>query len=89
MDFRCIASFLNSPDSVEDLSIYSPMSDDDVIHVKVTQVYLQVFFQQMSRVMRKSTICICENKGADQFRGSYMYDNVFLYPKFQASSLLL
>ena len=43
MDFRCIASFLNSPDSVEDLSIYSPMSDDDVIHVKVTRLVFTSF----------------------------------------------
>ena len=35
MDFRYISSFLNSPDSVEDLSLYSPMSEDDVVHIKV------------------------------------------------------
>ena len=36
MDFRHIANFLNSPDSVEDLSVSSPPpSDDDIIHIKV------------------------------------------------------
>ena len=35
--------------------------------------------------MRKLTICIDENKGADQLRG-FLF---FLNPKFQASSLLL
>ena len=29
-----------------------------------------IFFNQMSRVMRKPTFCICENKDADQLRGN-------------------
>ena len=28
--------------------------------------YFEIYIQQMSRVMRKPTFCICENKGADQ-----------------------
>ena len=56
----------------------------------------------MSRVMRKPTICTCENIDADQLRGNCEADHVsafvfaswivwylyFLYPKFQASSHL-
>ena len=56
----------------------------------------------MSRHVGKPTICICENKDADQLRGNreadqrlcfrYLDSTYFLYflnPKFQASSLLL
>ena len=43
--------------------------------------------------MGKPTICICENKGADQLRGHLATKIVhflfFLNPKFQAYSLLL
>ena len=58
-------------------------------------------FQQMSHPMGKPTICICENKGADQLRGNREADHAFVFttrivqflfyltPKFQASSLLL
>ena len=31
-------------------------------------------YQQMSRVMRKPTFCICENKDADQLRGNRKAD---------------
>ena len=56
---------------------------------------------EMNRLMRKPTICICENKGADQLRGNREADHAFVFatrivhflfflnPKFQASSLLL
>ena len=55
---------------------------------------------KMSRVMRKPTFCICENKDADQLRGNREADQrlcfryivqslYFLNPKFQASSHLL
>ena len=40
--------------------------------------------KHMSHLMRKPTICICENKDADQ-RLCFCYIN----PKFQAASLLL
>ena len=55
----------------------------------------------MCHVMRKPTICICENKGADQLRSNCEADQrlcfaakivqsfFHLNPKFQASSLLL
>ena len=40
--------------------------------------------------MGKPTICICENKGADQLRGNRIVHFLFfLNPKFQASSLPL
>ena len=38
-------------------------------------------------LMRKPTICVCENKDAYQLRGNHFL--FFLNPKFQASSLLL
>ena len=56
---------------------------------------------EMSRVMRKPTFCICENKDADQLRGNREADQrlCFRYKdsmipllsksKFQASSYLL
>ena len=39
MDFRHIANFIScsSPDSVEDLSASSPISEDDVVFVKVSE----------------------------------------------------
>ena len=46
----------------------------------------------MSRVMRKPAFCICENKDADQLRGSaplLVQSLFFLNPKFQATSHLL
>ena len=55
----------------------------------------------MSRVMRKLSFCICENRDADQLRGNREADQVFVFatlivqsifflnPKFQASSHLL
>ena len=60
-----------------------------------------LFLRKMSRLMRKPTICICENKDADQLRGNREDDQrlffatrivhflFFLNPEFQASSLLL
>ena len=52
--------------------------------------------------MRKPTICICENKGADQLRSNCEADErlyvfatrivqfvFYLYPKFEASSCFL
>ena len=53
-------------------------------------------FQYLSRLMGKPTICIGENKGADQLRGSAFVFAIrivqflfYLTPKFQASSMLL
>ena len=55
----------------------------------------------MVRLMRKPTICICENKDAHQLRGNREADQrlvfakqivqslFYLYPKFQAYSILL
>ena len=52
----------------------------------------------MSRVMRKPTFCICENKGADQLRGNreadqrlcfrYIDSMIPLLSKSEISSLL-
>ena len=42
---------------------------------------------KMSLVMRKPAFCICENKDADQLRGSRSLS--YLNPKFQASSHLV
>ena len=54
---------------------------------------------QLSRVKRKPTFCICENKDADQLRGNckadqrlcfcYIDSTIPLLSKFQASSHLL
>ena len=51
----------------------------------------------MSRVMRKPTICICENKNADQLRGNreadqrlcfrYLDSTIPLLPKYKIESL--
>ena len=57
-----------------------------------------IVFLQMSRVMRKPTFCICENKDVDQLRGyisafvfatQIVQSLFFLNTKFQASSYLL
>ena len=54
-------------------------------------------YHEMSRVMRKPTICICENKDADQLRGNreadqrlcfrYLDSTLPLLPKSKVSSL--
>ena len=36
----------------------------------VTKSEFNQFLKYMSRLMGKPTICICENKGADQLRGN-------------------
>ena len=58
-------------------------------------------FYYLSRHMGKPTICICENKGADQLRSDCKADHAFVFatrivqflfylkPKFQASSSFL
>ena len=55
-------------------------------------------FFNLSRIMRKSTFCICENKDADQLRGNraadqrlcfrYIDSTIPLLPKSEISSLL-
>ena len=62
---------------------------------------IALYITYMSRLMGKPTICIGENKNADQFRGNREADQrlcfrysdstipPLLNPKFQASSLLL
>ena len=54
----------------------------------------------MSRVMRKPTFCICENKDPDQLRGTHEADSavlvfatwivqyLFVNPKFQVSTYI-
>ena len=68
-----------------------------------SQVMLEAQFENMfyymSRVMRKPTFCICENKDADQLTAKLISAFVFatrivqslfyLNPKFQASNHLL
>ena len=61
----------------------------------VTGVTLEM--HNMSRVMRKQTFCICENKGADQLRGNreadqrlcfrYLDSTISLLPKSEISTL--
>ena len=41
-----------------------------ILAVCLVTTFLQDEFKQMSRVMRKPTFCICENKDADQLRGN-------------------
>ena len=58
---------------------------------------VQVCFRNMSRVMRKPTFCICENKDADQLRGNreadqrlcfrYINSTIPLLSKSEISSL--
>ena len=43
----------------------------------------------MSRVMRKPTICICENKDADQLRGNHEADQRLLFRSSIVQSLYL
>ena len=59
----------------------------------------QLFVNEMSRLMGKPTICICENKGADQLRSNceadqhlcfrYTDRTIPLLPKYENSSFLL
>ena len=58
-----------------------------------------IFKKEMSHLMRKRTICIVENKDADQLRGNrkadqrlcfrYSESTIFLNRKFQTSTCLL
>ena len=58
---------------------------------------LHMHVHEMSRVMRKPTICICENKDADQLRGNreadlrlcfrYIVNTILLLSKSEISSL--
>ena len=64
-------------------------------------VWLNFLFSRenriMSRVVRKQTFCLCENKGADQLRGNreadqrlcfrYLDSTIPLLPKYKISSL--
>ena len=66
---------------------------------RVAAHWIEMF--DLSHVMRKPTFCICLNKGADQLRTTAKLISTFvfatsivqflfyLYPKFQASSLLI
>ena len=68
---------------------------EDRISYVATQIALN---SKMSRVMKNPTICIWENKDADQLRGNceadqrlcFSYTDItilyFLYPKFPAAS---
>ena len=57
----------------------------NTIHITALMI-----FKYMSRIMGKPTICICENKGADQLPGYRIVQFLFyLNPKFQASSSFL
>ena len=54
-----------------------------------------LIFAYMSRIVRKPDFCLGENKGADQLISAFVFATrivyflFFLYPQFQASSLLL
>ena len=69
---------------------------------KILELYLSLImrkpaFYHLSRVMRKPTICICENKDADQLRGNreadqrlflrYIDSTILLLSKSEISSL--
>ena len=72
-------------------NLLSNTSPDDALFCK----------KKMSRLVGKPTICICENKGADQLRGNRKLISAFVFatrivqflfylkPKFQASSSFL
>ena len=63
-----------------------------MVHFKCLQVNMHL---QVSRLMGKPTICICENKGADQLRGNqeadqclcfhYTDSTIHLLPKYEIS----
>ena len=76
----------------------------EVLYSVITDLFevkIMIYSQQMSHLVRKPTICICENKDADQLRGNREADHAFAFatrivhflfflnPKFQVSSLLL
>ena len=44
---------------------------------------------QMSRIMRKPTFCICENKDADQLRGNREADQHLCFRNIDSTILLL
>ena len=64
---------------------------------EIVQSNLNVIIMSLSRLMRKRTICICENKGADQLRSDceadqrlcfrYMDSTIPLLFKSKISSL--
>ena len=55
-----------------------------------TQVYFIILFKQyMSRVMRKPTYCICENKDADQLRGNREADQRLCFRSIDCTIPLL
>ena len=81
------------------MAIQSSLALNSMENIKV---FFCKYLKYISRLMRKQTICICENKDPDQLRGNREADQrlfvfatwivhflFFLNPKFQASSLLL
>ena len=51
--------------------------------------YQGKFMIQMSRVMRKQTFCICENKAADQLRGNREADQRLCFRYIESTIPLL
>ena len=60
--------------------------DVAVLH---SNVPLIAFFKDMSRLIRKPTICICENKGADQLRGNREADQRLCFRRCTDSKIPL
>ena len=67
----------------------------NTIRIHVNLPLLGKFIHEMSRRMGKPTICIAENKCADQLRSAFVFTRrivqflFFLIPKFLASNHLL
>ena len=53
------------------------------------QIFLKLHVQDMSRIMRKTAFCICENKDADQLRGNREADKRLCFRYIDSTILLL
>ena len=66
---------------------YAFMEQYKVLYEHVFPLYLD--FIKLSRVMRKPTICICENKDADQLRGNHEADQRLCFRYWDSTIPLL
>ena len=84
------------PDQTAPLGAVLEEQSDLGLHDLPRHIFLKLIII-WSRVMRKPTICICENKDADQLRGNreadqrlcfrYLDSTIPLLPKYKISSL--
>ena len=68
-----------------------------MMYIMLFKTWAPPLLNQMSRVMRKPTFCICENKDADQLRSNreadqrlcfrYLDSTIPLLPTYKISSL--